>query len=113
MEALAARGACDAEPAAKRLRAEGGASASAPEAPEAADPRTIVVVNMDGLASRMLPKDKETAPHQRAAAEAHAAALVTHLYGVAGAPPDVICLTEARARCGAAARRLCCACARA
>jgi hypothetical protein len=84
----------DAEPSAKRPRVASGATGDD-------DPRTGVVLNLNGLAARMLPKDHDKASdEERRAAAAHAAAMVTHLFGVAGAPPDVICLTEVRAGAG-------------
>lgn len=76
------------EPAAKRPRGDASASASG-------DPRTVVLLNVDGLASRLLAKDKAT-DAERAVAERHAAALLTHLCAVAGTPPDVLCLNEVR-----------------
>ena len=82
----------EAEPSAKRPRVAAGAAAAVD------DPRTIVVLNLNGLASRMLPRDHSKASgEERRAAAAHAAAMVTHMFGVAGAPPDVVCLTEVRA----------------
>lgn len=87
-----AAGAGEAEPSAKRARVEAGAAASGGD-----DPRTIVVLNVNGLASRLLPKDRDNASDAECRdAAAHAAAMVTHLFGVAGAPPDVVCLTEVR-----------------
>lgn len=93
MEAAASRGAggdAAEEPAAKRARAD-GAAASAPSG----DPRTVVLLNVDGLASRLLAKDKAS-DAERVTAGKHAAALLTHLCAMAGSPPDVICLTEVR-----------------
>lgn len=87
-------------PAAKRQRAEEGAGAAPADERETNEPRTFVALNVNGLASRMLASEKASGEEQANSA-AHAAAFVTHLFGVAGGPPDVICLTEVRARCGA------------
>ena len=77
------------EPPAKRPRSE---AAGAAAAVALGDPRVLVTLNVNGLKSRLLVKEKdETDASARSRADAHAAALIADL---CKDKPDVIFLTE-------------------